>query len=265
MKKQILSAFLLLLATSLACKAVPGFAAPSPQPSPTHQPTLKPSATRTPTFTPTKTPTPTPAVTEGPIAEFDFGEMAALDYPRANWQYVAGALVHRSLPGCSLRQGNAGEADSSNRIQIGAFTWMISYNGAYTLMSAGEAHLTMELGKKPTTCKQAITTLMRTVHTASEYAQAGECRYAPAQRLKVGDTATVLSSSYLRTEPRWDEKTRIRLVSPTEKLTIKITGGPVCAIYNKGEYSYWQVDLSNGKTGWMAEGDLQEYYLIPRK
>ena len=172
--------------------------------------------------------------------------------------------LERARAGDSLGQGNAGEADLSNTVQIGAFTWMISYNGAYTLMSAGEAHLIMELGKKTTICKQAIVVLMQTVHTASEYAQDGECHYAPAQRLKVGDTATILSSSYLRTEPRWDEKTRIRLVSPTEKLTIKITGGPVCAIYNKGEYSYWQVDLSNGKKGYMAEGDLTEYYLAPK-
>ncbi len=123
----------------------------------------------------------------------------------------------------------------------------------------------MEYGEKPTDCRNAAETLLKSVHIIHAYAEAGKCASnAPQQRLKVGDNATVLTSSYLRTEPRWDEKTRIRLVSPAEKLTIQITGGPVCAIYNQGEYSYWQVELSNGKNGWMAEGDLKEYYLVPK-
>jgi hypothetical protein len=74
----------------------------------------------------------------------------------------------------------------------------------------------------------------------------------------------VLSSSYLRTEPRWAEDTRIHLVGPAQKLTLQIIGGPVCAIYYQGEYSYWQVRLSSNEMGWMAEGDLKEYYLARR-
>jgi hypothetical protein len=109
--------------------------------------------------------------------------------------------------------------------------------------------------------------LSEPIFISPAYAQSGICRFAPAQRLKVGDTAVMLSSSYLRTKPLWAEDTRIRLVSPARqaKLTLKITGGPVCAIYNQGEYSYWQVELSSGAKGWMAEGDLKEYYLEPKE
>jgi hypothetical protein len=54
-------------------------------------------------------------------------------------------------------------------------------------------------------------------------------------------------------------------VASTEKLKFDIMTEPVCAIYDKGEYSYWQIELSSGEKGWMAEEDLKEYYLARKK
>ena len=213
------------------------------------------------------TKTPTPKTTESLVGEFQFGEIVALS-PSQDWQPTGSSvLAHRSLPDCAVIASGGGDFPSGlPETTIGGFFWLTS-DGAYLLklgeQIAGEVHV--EYGQKKTDCSQAVETLLKSVHTARDYANAGKCGKAPKQRLRVGDVATVVSSSYLRTEPRWADDTRIRLVGPSEKLTIQIVGGPICAIYDKGEYSYWQVELSSGETGWMAEGDLKAYYLKPAK
>lgn len=212
--------------------------------------------------------TKTPAVlipTKSSMGEFPFGELAAIDYSYTDWQYQDRKLMNLSLADCSIQQGGATEADPNNTVQIGPFQWLIGYDGSYTPIAGGEAHLIVQLGSKKAACKKVVEDLLKTTHEYSKYAQSGECRYAPKQQLKVGDTAQVLSSSYLRTKPIWSAETQVRLVKPSDKLTSQITGGPVCAIYDKGEYSYWQVELSSGEKGWMAEGDLKEYYLARKK
>jgi hypothetical protein len=220
---------------------------------------------------PIQTKTPAPTSTEGAMGEFqlDIDAIAALDYSRADWQEASHVLEHRNLSGCTLAADGGTDAfdPNSSGDVIGGFTWL-GGEGAYSL-KLGDVriigNLVARYGGKPSNCRQAIESLLKSVHAMRDYAQAGECRYAPKQRLIVGGAATLRSSSYLRTEPRWAEDTRIRLVGPAEKLTLQITGGPICAIYDKGEYSYWQVELSNGEKGWMAEGDLKEYYLVPKR
>ena len=220
---------------------------------------------------PAKTKTPAPTPTEGTTGEFqlDIDAIAALDYSRADWQEANHVLEHRKLSGCSLaaRGGTDAFDPNSPGVVIGGFTWL-GGNGAYSL-KLGETgvigNLAAQYGDKASSCRQAIESLLKSVHAMRDYAQAGECRYAPKQRLSVGNAAAVISSSYLRSEPLWSEGTRIRLVGPSEKLTVQISGGPLCAIYDQGEYSYWQVELSSGETGWMAEGDLKAYYLKPAK
>lgn len=39
----------------------------------------------------------------------------------------------------------------------------------------------------------------------------------------------------------------------------EVISGPSC----NGGYAWWRVTLEQGKTGWVAEGDWQQYYLRP--
>lgn len=269
MKRQFFVFVLVLLTTSLACKTLSSAPIPfmvgTPTPEPT--PTVSPTATPRPKPTLTKTLTPTVTATESPIAEFQFGEIVALDFLRTDWQQDASVLTHQRLRGCTVIAPGGGDFPGQlPTTTIAGFTWLTS-NNAYLLKIGDQivGEIKVDYGEKKTDCRKAAEDLLKTIHTADAYAQAGICAGAPKQRLKVGDLATVLTSSYLRTEPHWAEETRIRLVSPTEKLILEIIAGPVCAIYNKGEYSYWQVQLPSDKKGWMAEGDLNEYYLAPKK
>lgn len=198
--------------------------------------------------------------------EFQFGEIVSLDYSPTDWKHQGDALIHQSLLSCAVvaQSGTDALSGQSSGTTIGGFTWLVM-GDAYALTVGNDQILgsvVADYGTEKAKCREAIEALLETVHATSVYAQKGECRYAPKQRLKVGNTTIASAGSYLRTSPRWADSTRIRQVKPAEKLTIEIVGGPVCAIYDQGEYSYWQVELSSGEKGWLAEGDTKEYYLV---
>ena len=283
-KQRLHLLFAVLLLASLACRAVLGPSTPTPLPEASPQPSSTPRATpsrsatrarlpkRGRTLTPTFTPTLPPTLTEDPFGEFqvDSDAIVALYYWRADWREDGHTLKYLRLLDCTLTATGAANAFSGGtpaQAIIGRFSWLEG-DGVYSLKLGDNlfiGNLVAQYGTSDTSCRNVIESLLKSVRAFSKYAQAGKCRYAPKQRLKVGDTAVMLSSSYLRMEPRWAEDTLLHLVDPTQKLTIQVIGGPVCAIYNQGEYSYWQVRLSSNELGWIAEGDLKEYYLAPKE
>jgi hypothetical protein len=82
-----------------------------------------------------------------------------------------------------------------------------------------------------------------------------------ASRLHVGDQAFVSYNPPLanrvRTQPN-AASTVLGYIQPGEK--IEIIGGPVCS----NDWIWWQIrSISNNLTGWTAEGDKQNYWLVP--
>ena len=93
------------------------------------------------------------------------------------------------------------------------------------------------------------------------------CPNAPPTRLHVGDTARITftdgKTTRLRSAPEAGDNGIANLPEGTE---FEIIGGPVCYPRpgRSDAYVYWQVSVSpGGKTGWLAEGDLNSYYLEP--
>ncbi|NDJ59688.1 MAG: hypothetical protein GYB67_01105, partial [Chloroflexi bacterium] len=83
-----------------------------------------------------------------------------------------------------------------------------------------------------------------------------ECPGAPPSRLRVGDSAVVI------TDP---DPLRARASAPDgEILTLlyrdyrlSVVGGPLCI----NNFVWWEVELREGERAWVAEGDQVEYYL----
>ena len=85
------------------------------------------------------------------------------------------------------------------------------------------------------------------------------CPGAPPQRVGVGQRARVCTGPdrlIVRDGPGRGNSEITRLVSG-EQLTI--TYGPSCA----DGYSWWKVQTDDGVEGWVAEGDMHNYYLCP--
>lgn len=82
------------------------------------------------------------------------------------------------------------------------------------------------------------------------------CAGAPPSRVRVGDTLQVITTP---------DPLRVRSTPLTGEIinnvnagfTAPIVGGPNCA----GNYAWWQIELQDGRTGWVAEGDQTEYYV----
>lgn len=94
-----------------------------------------------------------------------------------------------------------------------------------------------------------------------------QCLNAPATRLKVGDHGRITfldgSTTLLRPGPETGEHMLVNLAEGTE---FDVVDGPVCypGPERSDAYIYWKVMVpSVNKTGWLAEGDLNSYYLQP--
>ncbi|GAB4521584.1 MAG: hypothetical protein OHK0046_33170 [Anaerolineae bacterium] len=82
-----------------------------------------------------------------------------------------------------------------------------------------------------------------------------ECAGAPASRVKVGDSAIVI------TEP---DPLRARSAPPDGDIVdllyrdyvFSVVGGPVCA----NDLLWWEIELRNGSRAWVAEGTPEEYF-----
>ena len=82
------------------------------------------------------------------------------------------------------------------------------------------------------------------------------CDGAPPSRVNMGDVIRVITQPdplRVRSAPRTGEI----LTTLTNGTTLPIVGGPNCA----GNFTWWQVTLNDGRTGWVAEGDQTEYYV----
>jgi len=89
-----------------------------------------------------------------------------------------------------------------------------------------------------------------------------QCPGAPPQRLKVGEMGVVCTKSdslRLRSQPGLNGSV-ISSVKPGT--TFEVIGGPECAGNN---WSWWQIRLNDGETGWLAEGgdSVDPYFLCP--
>lgn len=88
------------------------------------------------------------------------------------------------------------------------------------------------------------------------------CPFSPPQRLKVGEPGRVCTKSdpvILRASPGKGQPSIKSLATGT---TFTVIGGPECA---GNGWSWWQVKLNDGKTGWLAEGGdfYDPYFLCP--
>ena len=85
------------------------------------------------------------------------------------------------------------------------------------------------------------------------------CPGSPPPRLKVGDTAIVATESFpLRARPVPADGEPLELLY--RGYALPVIDGPRCA----GSWLWWQVELRDGRPAWVAEGDLENYFLRPR-
>ena len=85
------------------------------------------------------------------------------------------------------------------------------------------------------------------------------CPGSPPPRLKVGDTAIVATESFpLRARPVPADGEPLELLY--RGYALPVIDGPRCA----RSWLWWQVELRDGRAAWVAEGDLENYFLRPR-
>ena len=82
-------------------------------------------------------------------------------------------------------------------------------------------------------------------------------RALPTQ-LAVGDAAQVVADDgvglRLRAAP---DRFSTELQTMAKGTTMTVINGPACS----GGYRWWQIELSDGTLGWVAEADASEYFL----
>jgi hypothetical protein len=85
------------------------------------------------------------------------------------------------------------------------------------------------------------------------------CPGAPPTRLAINGKAVVfnVASVRLRAEPGLNAEI---LSNVSVGVEVAIIGGPACT----ESFLWWQVQLANGRTGWVAEGQPGTYFLEPR-
>jgi hypothetical protein len=86
------------------------------------------------------------------------------------------------------------------------------------------------------------------------------CPGTPIQRLRVSTTGRIAFTDGSPTNVRNAPGTqRAILASLPEGTTFTVIDGPVC----EGNYSWWQLQFTDGLIGWVAEGDPGGYFLEP--
>lgn len=85
------------------------------------------------------------------------------------------------------------------------------------------------------------------------------CRGAPETQLIVGERGRVNDEDESPLNVRTGPSTEFRILGRLEVRTLfTVIDGPVCG----GVYTWYEVE-SNGLSGWIAEGDTQQYYAEP--
>jgi Tol biopolymer transport system component len=93
------------------------------------------------------------------------------------------------------------------------------------------------------------------------------CPKAPPSRVSVQSIVRVALSGnnlWLRSTPQVNEDNKITKLS--NDMVFQLIGGPVCAPRpgREDDFLFWQASIhASGMTGWVAEGDLTEYYIEP--
>jgi hypothetical protein len=214
------------------------------------------------------------------------------------WQKDPGGqtanLVHQSIANCQIESVPGQGLAAPQRYfwqDLGRFRWeVMDYgNWAYVVpvlgngLNQGSSFLRL-VGYNQRSCRNAqedvLANLMLKREAEGQFAfvpfpsptfrpspDGFDCPNTPAARLRVGDYVSVITDGlWMRSDPRADNSTRVRKFLRFAPFAIHVIGGPVC-----DKYVYWQVEVSEfgegGKTtqGWLAEGDLEEYYLKPVK
>jgi hypothetical protein len=204
-------------------------------------------------------------------------------------------LVHTSIAGCRIESVPGQDLAVPQRYfwqDLGQFRWEVMDYGTWAyvvpvlgggLEGQGDSFLRLQ-GYNRSACRTAQEEVLADLLTKSEAgggaafvpfaspiprpALAGfDCPNTPPARLRVGDWVSIITDGlWLRSEPRVDDSTKVKQFLRYAPYMIRVIGGPVCE-----KYVYWQVELVEfgeaGKTiqGWLAEGDPQEYYLLPVK
>jgi len=119
---------------------------------------------------------------------------------------------------------------------------------------------TEEMDQKQAT-EVKITSITEGGKNSARSTPTSSCPGAPDQRLIVGENARVCTKSdsvYVRKDPSRSSEI---LTSVSPSTIVKVIDGPECA----DNWSFWKVELSNGKSGWMAEGGdkIDPYFLCP--
>ncbi|RPJ51131.1 MAG: hypothetical protein EHM21_03455 [Chloroflexi bacterium] len=204
-------------------------------------------------------------------------------------------LVHKTIANCQIESVPGHGLAAPQRYfwqDLGQFRWEIMDYGAYAyavpvlgyvLSGPGGSFLHLQ-GYNRRTCRNAQEDVLADLLTNSQVdAQVRfvpfpsptdrpaldgfTCPNTPPARLRIGDYVSVTTDGlWLRSEPRADTSTKIRQFLRYPPYRIRVIGGPVCE-----KYAYWQVEVGEfgegGQTiqGWLAEGDSEEYYLLPVK
>jgi hypothetical protein len=94
-----------------------------------------------------------------------------------------------------------------------------------------------------------------------------QCPKAPPSRVSVQGIVRVSLSGnnlWLRNTPQVMEDNKVAKLS--NGMVFQLVGGPVCAPrpMRQDDFLFWQASIpATGMTGWVAEGDLTEYYIEP--
>lgn len=251
-----------------------------------------------PTFAPTASPTPAAGVKlpEGWVV-YRHTQMPGFAFPAdpARWKLQGeprwpwSFLEHTQLPDCRINPPPLRDLVTPPRMQywkLGRLSWRVfDYGdiGFATIHKPSLVSLDLHSMENPR-CLSDIQEVLEWVLLEDELSGRSAydplptptarapipgflCPNTPPARLRVGDFPHIVTNDLLlRSEPRADPGTRIRAYDATDPVVVKVIGGPVCT----EKFVYWNVSIQifsdqyiPPKEGWMAEGDLNEYYLEP--
>ena len=204
------------------------------------------------------------------------------------------SLSHKTISNCKVQSVLGRGIGPPQRYfyqDLGRFRWEILDYGSTALVNPilgngidGSGSYLILQGYNQAVCRTALETILANMLTSREAAgqipfalfasptprppiEGFSCPNTPPSRLRVGDWVSVITDGlWLRSEPRADQSTQVSKFLRYAPFMIRIIAGPVCE-----KYVYWQVEVSTfgeaGTTtsGWLAEGDPQEYYIVPVK
>jgi hypothetical protein len=272
---------------------------PTLPPTSTHTPTPPPSETPSEDATPVP---PVMRVTPQPGLEL-YQHADIPDYlfqiNPARWQIDPSGetadLVHKTIANCRVESVPGSGLGAPQRLMwqdFGRFRWEIMDYGkwayAYPVLGAGlvqnqNSFLQLQ-GYGQQSCRMEQEKVLSNLMTRLEADGSVQfipfqsptprpalenfiCPDTPPARLRIGDEVSIITNGlWMRSEPRVDNSTRVRQFLRYAPYMVRVIGGPVCE-----KYIYWEVEVvgfgeaGESKRGWLAEGDLQEYYLQPVK